>query len=318
MDDFKVNLIDVKGKPSGKNPLFDVLYCNVYACAKKNSGKTMLLYNILRKVVGKKTDLYIFCSTANKDATWKQIIDEFENKGNNVVVYDSILDSKMVGKSKRKVNNLENLIKSFNADEPKRKKKKSKKDKQEGGEENKFRISRPYESLTRDMLGDNHIVNRMFARPAVHHDNREVGVDTPDNFMDGKGETPKKPERPNKKGILYPEKIIIFDDLSEQIKDVFLSALLKKNRHFKSMVIVSSQFPNDLPPSSRSQFDYVFSWAGHNAKKQNVLRRMCDTNITEDEFSKLYYYATKEKYNFLLCDCRNNQFRKNFNEIIYK
>ena len=307
MDDFKVNLIDVKGKSSGKNPLFDILYPNIFTCSKKNSGKTMLIYNILRKVVGKKTDLYIFCSTANKDATWRQIIDEFENKGNNVVVYDSIIDSKMVGKVKRKINNLENLVKSFTT--TKTKKKKSKKKKQEGGEEKKIRFSRPYESLKKEMLGENHIVNRMFSKSLIPNE---------DNFMDGEGETPKKPERPNKKGVLYPEKIIIFDDLSEQIKDVFLSALLKKNRHFKSMVIVSSQFPNDLPPSSRSQFDYVFTWAGHNAKKQNVLRRMCDTNITEDEFSKLYHYATKEKYNFLLCDCRNNQFRKNFNELIYK
>lgn len=305
MEDFKVDLIDVKGKSSGKNPLFDVLYPNIFLCAKKHSGKTMLIYNMLRKVVGKNTELYIFCSTASRDPTWKQIIDEFSEKGNKVEVFDGIYDSKMVGKVKRNFNNLELLVKSFTKDEPKKKKKKKEKKQSKKPE---GRIPRPFERIiTKEMLGEGHIHNKLFKNI----------FRTEEIAQDGEGETPKKQNKPNKKGILYPDKIILFDDLSEQIKDIHISALLKKNRHFKSMVIVSTQFPNDLPPSSRSQFDYVFCWGGHNLKKQNVIRRMCDTNIDEDEFSKLYHYATKEKYNFMLCDCRSNQFRKNFNEVIY-
>lgn len=308
MEDFKVDLIDVKGKSSGKNPLFDVLYPNIFLCAKKHSGKTMLIYNMLRKVVGKNTDLYIFCSTATRDPTWKQMIEEFEGKGNKVEVFDGIYDSKMVGKVKRNFNNLEMLIKSFTKDDEKPKKKSKKSKEKPVKQKGEGRIPKPYERIiTKEMLGEGHIHNLLFKNV----------IRTEEVSQDGEGETPKKPQKPNRKGIMYPDKIIIFDDLSEQIKDTYISALLKKNRHFKSMVIVSTQFPNDLPPSSRSQFDYVFCWGGHNAKKQNVIRRMCDTNIDEDEFSKLYHEATKEKYNFLLCDCRNNQFRKNFNEILY-
>ena len=312
MEDFKIDLIDVKGQSKGRNPIFDVLYPNIFLCAKKHSGKTMLIYNMLRKVVGKNTDLYIFCSTATRDPTWKQMIEEFGDKGNKVEVYDGIYDSKMVGRVKRKFNNLELLIKSFTKNDDKPKKKKKSKEEKPKIQKGEGRIPRPFERIiTKEMLGENHIHNLLFRNTLFKKE----------DALKGQGEeTPEKEiiTKPNKKGVLYPDKIIIFDDLSEQIKDPYISALLKKNRHFKSMVIVSTQFPNDLPPSSRSQFDYVFCWGGHNSKKQNVIRRMCDTNIDEDEFSKLYHYATKDKYNFLLCDCRNNQFRKNFNELIYK
>lgn len=39
------------------------LYCSIFVCAKKESGKTNVIFKILRECTGKKTHLYIISST---------------------------------------------------------------------------------------------------------------------------------------------------------------------------------------------------------------------------------------------------------------
>ena len=67
------------------------LYSNSFICAKKNSGKTTTIYNILKKCADKETILDFFVSTIEKDRTWKAIVDYFENKGCNVNCYMSTI-----------------------------------------------------------------------------------------------------------------------------------------------------------------------------------------------------------------------------------
>ena len=74
--------------------LFENLYANIFLCAKKNSGKTNAIFKILQKCAGKNTDIYIFCSTAKKDATWLAIRKYFKKKKNNVYVHLSTREEK--------------------------------------------------------------------------------------------------------------------------------------------------------------------------------------------------------------------------------
>lgn len=57
------------------------LYSNTFICAKKNSGKTTVIFNILKKCVDQDTKLFFFVSTIEKDRSWRQIVRYFENKG---------------------------------------------------------------------------------------------------------------------------------------------------------------------------------------------------------------------------------------------
>jgi hypothetical protein len=57
------------------------IYSNVFICAKKNSGKSTCIFNMLKKCVDKDTILDFFVSTINKERTWKAIVEYFTNKG---------------------------------------------------------------------------------------------------------------------------------------------------------------------------------------------------------------------------------------------
>ena len=56
--------------------------------------------------------------------------------------------------------------------------------------------------------------------------------------------------------------MIVFDDLSGELKSKSLLNLLKKNRHYKSKLIISSQWIHDLLPESRKQMDVFIVFKG--------------------------------------------------------
>lgn len=71
-----------------KNP-----YANVALIARKNSGKSCLIYNCLEKCVGKDCNVLVFSSTVHHDATYKKTIKMLEKKGANVKVYEHFIEN---------------------------------------------------------------------------------------------------------------------------------------------------------------------------------------------------------------------------------
>lgn len=110
-----------------------------------------------------------------------------------------------------------------------------------------------------------------------------------------------------------PEYIIIFDDLSNELKSPALTSLLKKNRHFKAKILVSSQYLNDLPPQSRKQMDNILIFKGQPQKKLDEIYRDFDIAISPEQFYIIYQKATEKLYSFLYIDRFNDTFRRNFN-----
>ncbi len=120
-------------------------------------------------------------------------------------------------------------------------------------------------------------------------------------------------KKEKKSSILAPENIFIFDDMSTMLRDESVSCLLKKNRHFKSKVIISSQYPYDLNIPARKQIDYWMLFKGQSEQKLKQIYSDMDLEFDFDKFSALYDYATRDNYNFLYVDTRHNKYRKNFN-----
>src|ERR1700678_2882910 len=54
--------------------LIDKLYCTIFICAKKESGKTNAIFKILKECTGKKTNLYITASTVYDDDNYIEIV----------------------------------------------------------------------------------------------------------------------------------------------------------------------------------------------------------------------------------------------------
>ena len=83
VNDFKISKIKLPKIYQKKIRGGDLLpiYSNVFLCAKKNSGKTTTIFNILKKCADKETVLDLFVSTIEKDRSWIQIVKYFQNKG---------------------------------------------------------------------------------------------------------------------------------------------------------------------------------------------------------------------------------------------
>lgn len=114
---------------------------------------------------------------------------------------------------------------------------------------------------------------------------------------------------------IAPEYIFVFDDLSTDLRHKSITALVKKNRHFKSKVILSSQALTDLDLQARQQIDYCLLFQGHSPQKLELIHRDLDLSIPFDQFLTLYYNATEEKYHFLYIDRNEQSYRQDFNKL---
>jgi hypothetical protein len=122
-----------------------------------------------------------------------------------------------------------------------------------------------------------------------------------------------KPCKPRKPKHRAPEYMIIFDDLSGELKSKTLVELLKKNRHFKSKIIISSQWLHDLLPESRKQIDLFLIFKGFPDEKVLTIWKDCDSSVPFDVFLEVYKNATVKPFSFLYIDSRADKFRQNFN-----
>ena len=135
-------------------------------------------------------------------------------------------------------------------------------------------------------------------------------------LCDGDSDNEEKVKKERKEKYRSPEYIILLDDLSSELKSKSLVSLLKKNRHFKAKIIVSSQYLNDMLPESRKQQDYFLIFRGQPKKKLEEIRRDADVGLDEEEFRDVYHFATEERYSFLYIDTQQNTYRRNFNYLI--
>ena len=236
--------------------VFPEVYSNIFLVARKKSGKTFVIWKIIKSCAGPDTEIIIFASTIHKDPNWIHIVKYLKKKGNPVETYTSIKDG----------NKLENLLNRLI---------------HEYGEEKEEEEEEKPKSKVRMLFGDE------------------------------EEETEKK----RKSRKIAPEYIIIFDDIGNELRNPLIDQLLKTNRHFKSKVILSSQYVNDLSPQSRKQIDYWLLFGGHKMEKLKIIYDDADLNIPFEEFIHLCEHAKAEKYNFLYIDVRDVAFRKSFDKL---
>lgn len=70
--------------------VFPELYGNIFLVARKKSGKTSVIWKILKSCSNKDTNIVLFASTLHKDPNLIHIIKYFKKKGNHVEAYTSI------------------------------------------------------------------------------------------------------------------------------------------------------------------------------------------------------------------------------------
>lgn len=123
-------------------------------------------------------------------------------------------------------------------------------------------------------------------------------------------------EYKTKSKTISPDHILVFDDLSNELRNPILNHLLKTNRHYKMKIILSSQYVHDIAPEAWRQIDYVILFGGHSRSKLEQLHKRLDMSTPFELFHKMYKSATEKKFNFLYVDTINEIFRINFNKQI--
>ena len=121
----------------------------------------------------------------------------------------------------------------------------------------------------------------------------------------------RKPKRPKERA---PRLIFIFDDMSGELQAPSLTCLMKKNRWFKSKILIASQYWNDIALQARKQIDYVLLYRGlaQSLDKLKEIYHNCDLAVPFDMFVEIYRFATKEKHHFLYINVVESTFRKDF------
>ena len=287
IENIKLDHTDV-GKPFKHAGMFGSKYPSVFLVAKKNSGKTMLLYNILKNAIDKHTELIIFCSTHTFDETYKSMINYFKKKGVKIRAFHSIyteveLNRPKLGPKYLKINMLRQIMNEIkNESEPEE-------------------PSELDEEAQEEKVSNDYMTELMFGvRPK-----------------------PKKPPNRSKLGpkkkskFQTPRYCFVFDDISRELKDLSVPAFLKVHRHYKAMSIISSQYPKDLELSGRKQIDDWILFKGHSADKLESIHKDADVEIEFDEFNNIYHHAVKPDYSWLHVDTRKNKLTQRFDGQVY-
>ena len=115
-----------------------------------------------------------------------------------------------------------------------------------------------------------------------------------------------------------PDYFIVLDDMSGEIKtSKSLDRLLKQNRHFKTKVVVSSQDPTDLKPTTKNQSIFWLIFKGFSLIRfKDHIYNFLGLKMPPERVYDIYTSVTKEQGSFLFVDKVTAELRANFNQRI--
>jgi hypothetical protein len=163
------------------------------------------------------------------------------------------------------------------------------------------------------MDGKVNILNEIVEQLSTPDEPEQKDEDKPKSLIKCISPKKKKEYKPKK---ISPEIVFCFDDASNMLRNPAVSTLLKKNRHLKSNVIISSQYLHDLTPESIKQLDYFICFKSFSRDKLDLIHKGLDLSIEPEILWNLYEYCTNKPYSFLYINVRNEEFRNNFNKEI--
>ena len=256
-------------------------YANVALLARKKSGKTNVIYRALENCVVKGTNVFIFSPTCQIDETYKKMGAMLKKKGCTVVMKEHFMENG--------VDLIEQLLQIFGQ-------------KEDDEPDNDELIPPPMMAFPND--------------PNFRVVNSQVGGSCQ---MVRKIKRKNTKPKPKKKGVIAPEHILVFDDLSSDLRNKSISRLLTKNRHYKLKCFLACHSVNNLEKMALSCVDYFHVFGNVSNEKIDELKDKVNITFKNDskkdsKLQRIYDFATARPYSFLYIDRVNCEFRKNFNE----
>ena len=127
-------------------------------------------------------------------------------------------------------------------------------------------------------------------------------------------------EKPVQQFDKLPYTAVILDDLGGtpafKNGNNALNSIVCKSRHYLTNFFVCVQHPYQCPRALRSQCSHVMLFSTKDRKLLEELAKENCSHLTPDEFVQLFQHATQSSYDFMLCDFKTNEVRKNFDEVL--
>ncbi|MFN9113397.1 MAG: hypothetical protein ACK5XN_25275, partial [Bacteroidota bacterium] len=125
---------------------------------------------------------------------------------------------------------------------------------------------------------------------------------------------PEKKKGGRKKIPPPPEFIIIFDDVSDTLRETEIKKLIKNSFHYRAKVIIASQGYVDMSPDLYANLDYLALYKNFNDYALEHIYNKIDPTIDFEQFKELYHAITDDSYNFMFIDRNNDEFRINLDK----
>jgi hypothetical protein len=167
----------------------------------------------------------------------------------------------------------------------------------------------------RNVLSD--LVNRLSEEAEekeIKEKQQGMGKNTKDIYLDamlGMGDEKKK-KKEKKEKYQYPKEIIILDDLGKHMRNPAVGNLLIKNRHYKSLVMLSGQHFKHLEPESRENINMWLVFKDQPVKALSELYEAASVNMPFKQFISLYKTAMKYEKSFFYVNATDHDYRISF------
>lgn len=127
-------------------------------------------------------------------------------------------------------------------------------------------------------------------------------------------------DRPVQRFDRLPYLAVILDDLGGTSAfrngNNFLNSIVCKSRHYKTNFFVCVQHPYQCPRALRSQCSHVILFSTKDKKLLEELAKENCSHLTPEQFIEMFMYATNKPHDFMLCDFKRDEVRKNFDEVL--
>ena len=127
-------------------------------------------------------------------------------------------------------------------------------------------------------------------------------------------------EKPVQTYDKLPFTAVILDDLGGtpafRNGNNFLNSIVCKSRHYNTNFFVCVQHPYQCPRALRSQCSHTMLFQSKDKKLIEELAKENCSHLTPEEFIELFQHATQQPHDFMLCDFKKNEVRKNFDQAL--
>jgi hypothetical protein len=119
-----------------------------------------------------------------------------------------------------------------------------------------------------------------------------------------------------------PNSLIIIDDamgssIYREGKSPLVNFLVK-SRHYKTNIILLSQFFKAVPKRLRSNMTHYVVFKTFDKSQLNSIYEEINSYLSYDNFIKMFEENTREKHSFIMIDLKNQKITSGFNKVLFR